>query len=84
MKQHLKTPLAIIHNKPEHERHHPESIIWHSLIYPSYFKLLRSAGVQAAESHSLSMLIDSLLFAPTSKSNYFGYIQYIFLINEKI
>jgi len=43
------------------------------ILSPSYFKLLRSAGVQAAESHSLSMLIDCLLFAPTSTSNYLGY-----------
>jgi len=31
------------------------------------------AGVHAAESHSLSMLIDGLNLAPTSNLNYFGY-----------
>jgi len=43
-------------------------------IYPSYFKLLRVAAVRTAESHSVSVLIDGLNFAPTSNSNYFGYV----------
>ena len=33
------------------------------------------AYVQPAESHSLSMLNDGLNLAPTSNSNYFGYIE---------
>jgi hypothetical protein len=32
------------------------------------------AGVQAAESHSVSMFIDSLLFAPTGNLNYLGHM----------
>jgi hypothetical protein len=31
------------------------------------------ASAHAAESHSVSMLIDGLSLAPTSNSNYFGY-----------
>jgi len=60
-------------------RHQSETIAVTDNLYTRHTSSgLGVAGVHTAESHSLSMLIDCLLFAPTSHSNYFGYIAVIY------